>query len=138
MTLDSLGRDWLAQATNYLGFAKTAEREGSHAVAIRQAQAAVELSLKAALRWAGVDHPREHDVADVLRAEADRFPSWFREKLESVLPASSELARLREVAMYGIEREARPPSDVFRDSRTVRRFLTLAETCHSLVQRLVT
>ncbi len=133
---DSLGRDWIVQAQEYLRMAREAVRIGMLAIAVRQAQTSVELSLKAALRWSGIDHPREHDVSDAIRAEIERFPPWFREAMDTALPLSSELVRQRQIALYGLEREGKPPSKVFTDPAAVQRFVSLARRAHKLALRL--
>ena len=134
---DSLARDWVAQSAEYLEIAHEAFRKGWFPVGVRQAQTSVELSLKAALRWVGIDHPHEHDVADALRASIERFPGEIRKELEAILPLSSELARQRELALYGLEREAKPPSEVFTDRSQTHRFLELAERALATVRHLM-
>lgn len=133
---DPLARDWVAQSTEYLAIAHGALRRGLFPIAVRQAQTSVELSLKAALRWVGIDHPHEHDVADAVLASIERFPGAIRKELEEILPLSSELARQRELALYGLEREAKPPSEVFTDRVQAHRFLQLAERALAAVRQL--
>jgi HEPN domain-containing protein len=66
------------QAAERLRHAREALASGNYPYVVRQCQEAVELLLKAALRLAGVEPPKWHDVGPVLRREAGRFPEWFR------------------------------------------------------------
>lgn len=61
----------------------------------------MELSLKGALRLAGIEPPKWHDVGIILRKEARRFPEWFRSNIERFSLISRELMREREPSMYG-------------------------------------
>lgn len=65
---------------------------------VREAQEAVELALKAALRLIGVEPPKVHDVSSLLREYADRLPSLPVEELARI---STRLRKERELAFYG-------------------------------------
>ena len=134
---DAIARDYVARGARYLRHAKEAFSNAELADAVRFAQEATELSLKAALRWVGIDYPRAHDVGEVLVEHARRFPSWFRDPLREIAPLSHDLALRRGIALYGLEIEGRPASELFTDPAEVKRFLELAVRVQSLVHRLV-
>jgi hypothetical protein len=75
----------------------------SWADVVRESQEIVELTLKALLRSRGVDPPRIHDVSDVLLAERERLPEELGPHIETLVEASRELRRDRELAFYGAE-----------------------------------
>ena len=82
---------------------------------MRRAQESVELSLKAALRLLGVEHPREHDVSDVLNevVRPKDLPEWFRSELETISVISKRLTEERGPAFYGDERAFIPPGRLY-------------------------
>jgi len=65
---------------------------------VREAQEAVELALKAALRLIGVEPPKVHDVGALLREYAERFAGADVERWASV---SRHLRKDRELSFYG-------------------------------------
>ncbi len=75
----------------------------SWADVVRESQEAVELALKGLLRACGVAPPRVHDVSEVLEAERARLPADLVPELPTLVRASRELRRDRELAFYGAE-----------------------------------
>ncbi|MBS7656272.1 HEPN domain-containing protein [Candidatus Bathyarchaeota archaeon] len=98
-----LAKSNLRQAEERFKHAKEALEAGNYPYVIRQCQEAVELSLKAALRIAGVEPPKWHDVGPILRRERLRFPQWFQEIIDELASISRSLRREREFSMYGDE-----------------------------------
>jgi HEPN domain-containing protein len=103
---------------------------------VREAQEAVELLLKAALRHAGIEPARTHDVADALRANVSRFPDWFAETIPDLAFISTELAGDRGAAFYGDERRAIPPHELF-DREDAQRAMEQARFVRALCERLI-
>ncbi|MDR7579181.1 MAG: HEPN domain-containing protein [Armatimonadota bacterium] len=87
---------------------------------VRRCQEVVELCLKAALRAAGVEVPRLHDVGATLRAHAARFPDRLRQEVTELAAISRRLARERELAFYGDEETDTPPQDLYGESDAER------------------
>jgi len=95
---------------------KTAEKaldDEGYAYCIRQCQEAVELSLKAALRFVGIEPPKWHDVGPILVENRNRFPGWFQEEIEEIASTSRWLRREREPSMYGDEETSLPPQKLY-------------------------
>ena len=88
---------------------------GLHADVVRESQDVVELVLKGALRFVGVDPPKRHDVHDVVVRYIDRFPAEWRRTLAELQEALDTLAEDRAPAFYGDEEEGIPASDLFRE-----------------------
>ena len=83
-----------------------AERRLSAAV-VREAQECVGLFLRGTLRLVAVESTRTHDVAEMLRREAARFPEWFRTEIHHL---ATEMAGHCGVPFYGDERQHRAPA----------------------------
>ena len=70
---------------------------------VRRAQEAVELALKGALLWAGLEVPWVHDVGVFLRQNRRRFPAEFARQIPRLASLSRALAVERERSFYGDE-----------------------------------
>ncbi len=103
---------------------------------IRFSQEAVELSLKAGLRAFGVEYAKEHDVGEVLKSVSQRFPQWFRERVDYLADVSADLASKRAAAMYGLEVAGKGPSEIFGEDEA-RGALDGAGKVLSFVKRLM-
>ena len=120
MVLDSrvmkrLARDYMRRARSRLVDAEAALRRGDYPEVVRYSQECVELSLKAALRFVGIEYPKVHDVGDVLIENAERFPKWFADIIQELARISSKLALARGPSMYGDEEQGIPPSELFSE-----------------------
>jgi HEPN domain-containing protein len=113
MDMFRLGADYLRGARSRLLDAESALRRGDYPEVVRYSQEAVELSLKACLRMAGIEYPKVHDVGDELKFNALKFPTWFSTGIEEFARISAELAIKRAASMYGIEAAGKGPSDLF-------------------------
>lgn len=132
-----MARSHLAQAVYRLAEVQNALREGQHAIAVRRSQEAVELALKAALRAAGIEPPRWHDVGDVLLANAARLPPALQPAVERLAQISAELRQERESAFYGDEAAGLTPEDLY-DEADASRAAEDAAFVVDLVERLLT
>lgn len=131
-----MGRLYIEEARGRADLVRLALGNGLWATTVRETQECVELLLKGALRLVAVEPARTHDVADVLRLEAGRFPSWFREAIERLAAISTELTGHRGVAFDGDERADVGPQELFdRDDaeRAVRDLAFVAERCERLL-----
>ncbi len=127
---------YLEEGLRRIETARRALEEGGIAYCIRQSQEAVELSLKGALRFAGIEPPKWHDVGPILIENKDRFPAWFMEKIESIASTSRWLRREREASMYGDEETGLPPHRIYTKSYAERAFKE-ASIVIELVSKLI-
>ena len=116
MTTDRMARSFLRQAMYRLAGVDRAIADHQYAIAVRWSQEAVEPALKAALRAAGVEPPRWHDVGAVLTANAARLPASLREIADRLVSISSDLRQDRELAFYGDEAGDRTPDELYSEA----------------------
>lgn len=103
----------LRQAREILAEAQHLLTRGIWSLVVRRAQEAVELALKAALRWAGVEVPRVHDVGVTLADHESRFPPEFRQHVGRFVSISRRLGRERELSFYGDETTGSAPERLY-------------------------
>jgi HEPN domain-containing protein len=104
---------------------------------VRRCQEVVELALKAALWWAGVEVPRLHDVGAILRQYAARFPEHFAEQIPRMASISRSLGAERERSFYGDEVLRLPPEELYfehdaQDALEKAEFVL--QTCRQLIE----
>jgi HEPN domain-containing protein len=137
MTSSRMGRQYIEEARGRMALVRLALDKGLWAATVREAQECVELFLKGALRLVAVEPTRTHDVADVLRREASRFPEWFRAAVDELATISTEMAGDRGAAFYGDERQELGPQELF-DQEDARRAVRNLEFVAQLSDRLLT
>ncbi len=115
MNQEELAADYLNEARIRLQTAKNVIKNNYHAFCFRLCQEATELSLKAALRLAGIDFPKWHDIGKVLEKEKNKFPKSFQSGISKLTSISENLADKRELAMYGDEQNIKPLSNLFNE-----------------------
>jgi len=81
MNTKLMAQDYMKRASRCLKESRDAFQDGDFPITIRRAQECVELSLKAVLRGAAVEYPREHDVGGSLEFVKEKFPEWFSSKI---------------------------------------------------------
>jgi HEPN domain-containing protein len=86
---------------------------GRHDDVVAEAQEAVEILLRGALRLVAIEPSRRLDPAPVLLAHLDRFPPAWHASAEEIRITSGRLVRLRDLALYGDEDRLVPPSELF-------------------------
>jgi len=94
---------------------KGAVNRGDLSYAVRQAQECVELCLKSALRFVGIEPPKWHDVGIILKKERNRFPEWFKKEMDRFAFISKRLRREREQSMYGDEDVGLTPDELYSE-----------------------
>jgi HEPN domain-containing protein len=92
---------------------RRALKDGNYAFAVLAAQECVEFSIKGALRRLGIEHPKTHDVSQVLVLNKDRLPENFAANLERVREVSRSLTLKRSQAAYGDELSGTLPDRIF-------------------------
>jgi len=130
-------RSYLVDAGRRIELAEIClERRYFHLV-VRLCQEAIELCLKAVLRFLGIEYPRAHDVGYVLRQYRNLFPEWFRVHVDELARISRDLAHNRGPAMYGDEEAEIPPEELYDevDAReAIKRAKFVYELCSKLVE----
>ena len=131
-----MAKSYERQAQERLRHAREALGDGNYPYVVRQSQEAVELLLKAALRAAGIEPPKWHDVGPVLRKNAERFPEWFQKEIPRLARISRRLRREREPSVYGDEEMGVPPDELyFRED--AEEALEMAEYTYRVVSKLI-
>ena len=113
MTSEEMGRSHLRQARRILLEAERYHEDGVWHLVVRRCQEAVELALKGALRFAGIEVPHVHDVGVFVAEHADRLPRAFAEHRDRLVSISRRLRQEREVSFYGNEEMSAPPEDLY-------------------------
>lgn len=109
-----MAKDYLARAERCLKEASLAIKDEDAGGALRRAQEALELAVKALLRLIGIEYPKAHDVSDALIENSSKLPEELKEKIEDLAELISELASIRGPAFYGYETEGIPASKAFK------------------------
>ena len=136
MTSSGMGRRYIQEARGRVELVRLASERGLWSTVVREAQECVELFLKGAVRLVALEPARSHDVAEVLRRGADRFPPWFRVEVEALASISTELAADRGLAFYCDERHELGPQDLY-DAADAGRALAQLERVAALCERLL-
>ena len=136
MTNHQMGKAYIEDAALRLKTLPALLSGGGFNVVVREAQETVELFLKGALRYVGVEPVKLHDVADILRHNRDRFPSWFQDELEKMADISTKLADDRGPSYYGDEARGLPASALF-DKESALEALEEARLVGGLCTRLI-
>lgn len=106
---------YLKGAKSRLESAKRAFDGGDFPYVIRQSQECVELCLKSALRFVGIEPPKWHDVGFILKKERDKFPEWFKKEIERLAFISKRMMRERAPSMYGDEELSLTPEELYSE-----------------------
>lgn len=136
MISDRLARDYLEQARVRARALATFIASGGHAVIVRESHDIVELALKGALRFVGIDPPKRHDVHDVLERFVDRLPPEWATAISDARRDLDWLAEQRSPAFYGNEADDIPASALFGEPEA-RRAMAVAERFLELFARLL-
>lgn len=131
-----MARSYFRQAKERVKHAREALETGNYAYTIRQSQEAVELALKGVLRLLAIEPPKWHDVGPILKRHRDKFPEWFRSRIDELASMSRKLRREREASMYGDEETGTPPDQLYSRA-DAEEALSYAETTLSLCVRLL-
>ena len=101
MTNKSLAASYLVKARVRIKTLKVLYRAKDYSDVVREAQEIVELSLKALLRYVGIEPPKWHDVGPLLVKHRDRLPSFGQKIIRRLAKISKDLREDRELAFYG-------------------------------------
>ena len=113
MTNVEMAQSHLRQARRIFEEAERHHGAGAWHLVVRRCQEAVELALKAALRAAGIEVPRVHDVGIFLLEHADRFPEFLTQQLDRIVSISRRLREEREISFDGDEQVGAPADRLY-------------------------
>lgn len=136
MNSKKMAEGYLKEAEIRLETARNSLKKEFYAYVIRQCQESVELSLKSALRFVGIEAPKWHDVGINLREEKDKFPKYFRKEIQKLSAISRELRREREPSMYGDEELEIPAEELYTEF-DAEKSLKDAEFVFNLCKKLI-
>lgn len=103
MSSVTLARAYFKKARKRLRALVTLFEDEAYSDVIREAQELVELALKGALRFVGVEPPKQHDVGGLLLTHRHRLPAPVAAAAERLADISHRLRKEREFAFYGDE-----------------------------------
>lgn len=113
MTNLEMARSYLKQGREILKEAESFRARGIWHLAVRRSQEGVEMALKGALRVAGIEVPKVHDVGILLKQHKEKFPEYFSQKIDSFASISRRLRKERETSLYGDEETGTPPQELY-------------------------
>lgn len=108
-----MAADYAFRAERCLREAELALAEHDFPGTVRRSQEALELAVKAVLRYLAIEYPREHDVGEALTQVIGKLPSHLKERIPATQALLTELTRVRGPAFYGYEREGIPARKAF-------------------------
>ena len=136
MTSDRLARDYLVQARGRRIALDALMAAGVYPAVVRESQEIVELILKGALRFVGIDPPKRHDTHDIVLRFVERFPVEWRVAMADLRERLDGLVRDRGPSFYGDEAEDIPPSELFGEE-AARQAKAVADRLLDLYARLL-
>ena len=103
MTSVTLARSYFEKARKRLRALSVLFEDAAYSDVVREAQELVELALKGALRFVGIEPPKQHDVGGLVLEHRHRFPGPVAAAAERLASISHRLRKEREFAFYGDE-----------------------------------
>jgi len=113
MTNLEIARSYLKQSKEIYKEAESFRQRGVWHLVVRRSQEAVEMALKGALRYVGIEIPRLHDVGILLRRHKAKFPDDFGQRVDHFSSISRKLRKERETSFYGDEESGTPPDELY-------------------------
>ncbi|MCX7969588.1 MAG: HEPN domain-containing protein [Armatimonadetes bacterium] len=136
MTTKEMAVSLLKQAKIVLKEAESVCEMGAWNLAVRRCQEVVELALKGALIYVGIQPPRLHDVSPMLEKYAERFPEEFARRIPQMALISASLEAKRGMSFYGDEKRGIPPEALFDVSdaeKAIQEAKFVLEQCEKLL-----
>ncbi len=108
-------------------------------LAVRRAQEAVEMALKGALRYVGIEVPKIHDVGILLKRHRGKFPKGFAQNIDRLASISRKMRKERETSLYGDEETGTPPDEIYveEDAKiALKEGSLILEFCKELMEKV--
>lgn len=137
MNNQEAARSNLERARTILEEAYRFRDRGVWNLVVRRCQETVELALKGALLWAGLEVPWVHDVGPFLRRHRDRFPVGFGQQVSRLASTSRSLAVERERSLYGDEESGLPPEMLYDEhdaAEALEKATFVLDACRLLIE----
>jgi len=115
MTNLDMARAYYAQAVEIFAEAKRLNDARVWNLVVRRCQEVIELSLKAVLRFVGVEVPHLHDVGVLLEERREKFPPAFGREIERLVSISRRARRERETSFYGDDEIGVAPQQLYKE-----------------------
>lgn len=136
MTSDRIARDYLEQARGRRVALDALLAARVHPAVVRESQEIVELVLKGALRFVGLEPPKRHAVHRIAERFGDRLTAEWRQALAELRASLDRLAADRGPAFYGDEAEGVPASELFGE-QDARAAIAVVDRLLSLYEQLL-
>lgn len=133
-----MARGALTRALRVLQEAEGHYGEGAWNLIVRRCQEAVELALKGALRFVGLEVPRVHDVGVFLKRNRKRFRERMADELDRLASISRRLRAEREISFYGDEEMGIPAEELYAQQdadEALRDARFVVEVCQAFIER---
>ena len=101
MTSFDLARSYMRAVRRRIKSLDLLFAEGGNADVVRESQECYELLTKAILRFLGIDPPKIHDVAPLLRGLLGQLPATIESDIDRICRTSKDLRKDRELSFYG-------------------------------------
>jgi HEPN domain-containing protein len=137
MNMQEAARSNLDRARMILEEAHRYRDRGTCNLVVRRCQETVELALKGALLWAGLEVPWVHDVGVFLRQHRDRFPAEFARQVSRLASISRTLGVERERSFYGDEESGLPPEALYDENdaaEALEKASFVLDVCRALLE----
>lgn len=136
MTSEGVARDYLRRAQTRRLALDTFLAAELHGDVMRETQEIVELVLKGALRFVGVEPPKRHDVHDIVERFLGRLPAEWAQVVGELRAMLDRLAEERGRAFYGDEVSGTPSSELYGPG-DARQAVAIADRLLAMYGRLL-
>jgi len=136
MNTHKIAKQMLRRAEIILEEARLLEERKAWNLVVRRCQEVVELALKAALFWAGIEAPHLHDVGPILRRNTGRFKEPFKSQIPRLASISRSLRAERETSFYGDEQSGVPPEELYTyedAQKALTSAIEVLDACRALI-----
>lgn len=113
MTNLEMAKSYLKEGMEIFKEAESFYRREVWHLVVRRTQEAVEMALKGALRYVGIEVPKVHDVGILLKRHKEKFPKGFAQNIDRLASISRKMRKEREASLYGDEETGTPPDEIY-------------------------
>lgn len=139
MTNLEMAKSYLKESREILQEAESFYKRKVWHLAVRRSQESVEMVLKGALRYIGIEVPKIHDVGVLLKQHKKKFPINFVKKIDYLASVSRKMRKEREASLYGDEESGTPPTELYIEEDAeiaLREAASVLEVCEKLMKEI--